>query len=218
VTTSHGGPIHRKWHESGEKEAATVAALYRNHSVSTDTLLGDNIDEDSLRQRCGSPDKAPTVLHLAVHGANVESDTPMESWLLLPKSRLDGIDLVPWQIDGATVVLSACSAGQRAVGGRRMEELPGDDLFGLQAALFAAGARQVLGALWTIDGNVATEITGSFHEQLLAGAAADVALQRAVVMFLDEHKLGRFRRSTYWAPFFLSCLGTPTHFEAGSRR
>jgi CHAT domain-containing protein len=144
-----------------------------------------------------------------VHGANVESDTPLESWLLLPHSRLDGIDLVRWRLDGCTVVLSACSAGQRAIGGRRMQELPGDDLFGLQTAFFDAGAHQVVAALWPVDGNAARTLLLAFHEQLRDGEPADVALQRATVTFLNEGD-PFLNRSQYWAPFYLACLGMPT--------
>lgn len=192
-----------------EREAADVTEIYRAEGVPADTLLGDRIDEDELRRRCSDLKTSPTVLHLVLHGANVESDTPLESWLLLPHSRLDGIDLVRWRLDGCTVVLSACSAGQRAVGGRRMQELPGDDVFGLQAALFDAGAHQIVAALWPVDGNAAGALLRRFHQHLRDGAPADIALQRAVVTFLDE--ANRFlNRPQYWAPFYLTCLGIPT--------
>jgi hypothetical protein len=197
--------------ELAEDEASGIADLYRASGVPADTLLGDQIDEDELRRRCADPDTAPTVLHLAMHGANVVSDTPLESWLLLPHSRLDGIDLVRWRLDGGTVVLSACSAGQRAVRGRRMEELPGDDVFGLQTAFFDAGAHQIVGALWPVEGHVAGPLLRTFHEQMRDGACADIALQRAIVTFLDS--LGPssyFYRPLYWAPFYLTSLGKPT--------
>jgi CHAT domain-containing protein len=194
---------------SAEREASNIANLYRAAAIPADTLLGDQIDKDGLRRRCTDLDTAPTVLHLAVHGANVMSDTPLESWLLLPHSRLDGIDLARWRLDGCTVVLSACSAGQRAVGGRRMQELPGDDVFGLQTAFFDAGAQQIVGALWPVDGNAAGPLLRTFHEQMRYGAPADIALQRAVVTFLDTPDL-YFNRPRYWAPFYLTSLGRPT--------
>jgi CHAT domain-containing protein len=144
---------------------------------------------------------------MAVHGANVVSDTPLESWLLLPHSRLDGIDLVRWRLDGGTVVLSACSAGQRAVWGRRMKDLPGDDLFGLQTAFFHAGAQQIVGALWPVYGNVAGPLLRIFHEHMRDGAPADIALQRAIVTFRDTSP---YKTRQYWAPFYLTSLGRPT--------
>lgn len=198
-----------------EPEARSVADIYRAAGVPADVLLGGKINEDELRRRCGDLGTSPTVLHLVMHGANVESDTPLESWLLLPHSRLDGIDLVQWRLDGCTVVLSACSAGQRAVGGRRMSELPGDDLFGLQTAFFDAGAHQVVGALWPVDGNVAAPLLQTFHEHMRDGATADVALQRAVVAFLDEAN-PFFMQPQYWAPFHLTALGMPTTLGGAS--
>lgn len=93
-----------------------------------------------------------------------------------------------------------------------MQELPGDDLFGLQTAFFAAGARQVLGALWPVHDRVARSLTTAFHDELLSGAPADVALQRAVIAHLDTAGV-LHRQVGYWAPFFLSCIGTPTALE-----
>ncbi|WP_371871418.1 CHAT domain-containing protein [Phytohabitans rumicis] len=199
---------------SAEPEAAQVAKAYTEKGVPARALLGPAARQDTLRGLMSDPATAPTCVHLAVHGSNVESDTPLESWLLLAASRLDGLHLVHWRLDGATVVLSACCSGQRAIGGRGMAELPGDDLFGLQGAFFAAGARQVLGALWQVEGGIARPLTLAFHRGLLDGLPADVALRRATLHHLDTDLL--FTRLAHWAPFFLMCLGTPQPTTSGS--
>jgi CHAT domain-containing protein len=188
-----------------EEAAADVAALYRLHGYEAEPLLGPEATAAALRQRLKT---APACLHLTLHGKNVDSDTPLESWLQLGGSRLDGLDLVDWSLAGTTVVLASCSSGQRALRGRGMAELPGDDVFGLQAALFCAGARQVLSAIWPVEFRVARAITHAFHRELIAGRPADVALQAAVTSHLNNGEV-LSRRTTYWSPFTLSLRGGP---------
>ena len=184
-----------------EEAASEIAALYAANGYEARALLGPDATESALRGRLDTP---PAALHLTLHGASVESDTPLESWLLLGGSRLDGLDLIDWRLAGTTVVLASCSSGQRALGGRGMRELPGDDVLGLQAAFFCAGARQLLSALWPVEFRVARAITSAFHKELIAGAPADIALQTAVVDYLDNARV-LDRDTTYWAPFTLTC-------------
>ena len=186
-----------------EEAAGEIAALYAANGYEADALLGPEATENELRDALRSP---PAAMHLTLHGASVESDIPLESWLLLGTTRLDGLDLIDWRLAGATVVLAACSSGQRAIGGRGMRELPGDDVLGLQAAFFAAGARHLLSALWPVAFPVARSVTRAFHRKLIAGAPADVALQAALVDHLDHARL-LHRDTKYWAPFTLACAG-----------
>jgi CHAT domain-containing protein len=189
-----------------EEAARETAELYSASGYEAAALLGPAATEAALRDALDTP---PAALHLTLHGASVESDTPLESWLLLGGSRLDGLDVIDWRLAGTTVVLASCSSGQRALGGRGMRELPGDDVLGLQAAFFCAGARQLLSALWPVEFRVARAITRGFHEQLIAGAPADIALRAAVVDYLDNARV-LDRDTTYWAPFTLICAGRIT--------
>ena len=147
------------------------------------------------------------ILHFACHGLNIDSDNPMESKLFLWDSALDGLDIATWEIEANLVVLSACCSGQRPVAGRGMDELPGDDLFGLQAAYFAAGANQILSTLWPVDSTSARTIALAFHRRLKAGVVAEIALQQAMVEFLENARASKSlkkQRPYTWAPFFLA--------------
>ena len=126
-----------------------------------------------------------SCLHFATHGENVNSDSPM-SHFYLADSMLDGLELARLRLGAETVVLSACCSGQRPIFGRGMQELPGDDLFGLQAAFFRAGARRVLGTLWPVASQAARQISVSFHSQLASGKCRDpeTALQKAICDYL----------------------------------
>jgi CHAT domain-containing protein len=157
-----------------------------------------------------------TRLHLAVHGQTVNSDTPMESHLTLPGARVEGLEIAGWRLSAELVVLSACCSGQRPIGGRGLDELPGDDLFGLQAAFFAAGAKRIVCSLWPAESTVAEPLMTNFHRRLLDGEEPEFALQHAMIDNLasaDREPLQRY----FWAPFFLSALGRPVQSERSNQ-
>jgi CHAT domain-containing protein len=76
----------------------------------------------------------------------------------------------------------------------------------LQAAFFAAGARQLLCSLWPVESWVAHSIARRFHEEL-ARQPPELALQITLNDYLDKASSGT-RGEYYWAPFFLSRMGT----------
>lgn len=190
-----------------EEEVNDLTRLYEDRGKRVVTLRGKDgsegrlheLEEDGTLGAC-------TRLHFATHGFNVSGDTPLESHLFLRDSLLDGLEIARWNLSADLVVLSACCSAQQAIKGRGMDELPGDELFGLQAAFFAAGARRVLGCLWPVDTFAAKDITRVFHLGLEEGKAPEVALQAATLDYLRH--AGPLRRKVfYWAPFALACLG-----------
>lgn len=190
-----------------EKEVTDLERLYSACGITATVLRGPEVVEERLRKlERGGQLETFTTLHVATHGYNVSEDTPMESYLFLYNSLLDGLDIANWRLRADLVVLSACCSGQRAIAGRGMAELPGDDLFGLQAAFFAAGARQVLGSLWPVQSKVAYRMMTAFHRFLLEGQSTERAFQSAVVEHLTTAG-PRSRKRIYWAPFFLCAAG-----------
>ena len=132
-------------------------------------------------------------------------DDPLAASLILQDGTIDALSISQWRLAAEVVVLSACDSGQRALGGRGLAELPGDDLFGLQSALFQAGVGTVVGALWPVDDRVAPGIVGKLHEGLAAGLAPDLALQAALRHHLAQP--GARRGIYFWAPLFVTSLG-----------
>ncbi len=195
--------------KEAEMETLELHRLYKENGYEIDAFTGADACEALLR-RLEQTDElsAYTILHIASHGYNVNSDTPMESYLFLHDSMLEGLRIANWRLGAEVVALSACCSGQRAIGGRGMSDLPGDDLFGLQAAFFAAGAKRVLGLLWPVHTEVAYTIMIAFHRFLVVGQAPELALQSAIVEYL-KNAGPRFRKSFFWAPFFLSAMGRP---------
>jgi CHAT domain-containing protein len=195
---------------TAEQEVANLENLCRVNSIPITTLRGPEAQGDRFRRldQGGELEKF-TCLHFATHGANIESDTPMESYLFLRDEKLDGMEIANWQLHANLVVLSACSSGQRPISGRWMEELPGDELFGLQSAFFMAGARQMLGCLWPVDDKIASQLTKAFHQRLVVGEPPEFALQNSIKGFLETASF-QYQDVYYWAPFFLSAMGRPT--------
>lgn len=190
-----------------EVETETLESLYKQKGLTARSWL--NVKKDPLREQAQAGQLASySVCNIATHGKDVNSDTPMESFLYLQDGLLDGLEIVDWQMGAELVVLSACSAGQRAVSGRGLDELPGDDLFGLQAAFFAAGTKRLVGTLWPVYSKASSQIVVAFHKALLAGELPDVALQQALVQYLANAGL-KLSKSYYWASFFLSAVGRP---------
>lgn len=193
-----------------ENEVKALENLYKERSIPITLLIGPEAREDELQklEKEGKLGKF-TCLHFATHGDNIKSDTPMESHLYLRDSLLEGLEIANWKLDAEVVVLSACCSGQRAISGRGMEELPGDELFGLQAAFFAAGARWILSSLWPVDSYAALPITKNFHCYMADGKQPELALQAAVKDYLKTASVLR-RKIYYWAPLFISAMGRPT--------
>lgn len=184
-------------------EATRVAAA---HGDRADLVL------DATRsQFTALPLASYRCVHLATHGSSVLDaqavDDPLQSCVFLRDGPLNGFELATLPLRAELVVLAACYSGQRALAGRGLARLPGDDLFGLQGVLFEAGVASVLGALWQVADDVAEGILADFHRSYAAGAPTEVALQQAIVAHLRDAR--RPQDLFYWAPFFVSGLGKP---------
>ncbi|MGE0448190.1 MAG: CHAT domain-containing protein [Vicinamibacterales bacterium] len=184
-----------------EAEAAAVAAI---HGARAALRLAPSRAEFAAavqgRHRC---------LHIATHGSSVLGDDalddPLEACLYLRDGGLSAWDLIDLRVHAELVVLGACHSGQRAIAGRGLTSLPGDDILGLQSVLFDAGAGAILGALWPVDDDTARTVLLTFHEAYARGVRPDAALSAAVRAHLADAT--RKPDVFYWAPFFLVELG-----------
>ena len=185
-------------------------ALAEAHDVAKAHGAAGRVVPDATRAEFGAlPLSACRCLHLATHGSSVLSgsavDDPLDTGLALADGLLDGWQIGALDLRAELVVAAACHSGQRAVAGRGLARLPGDDLFGLSASFFEAGALSVLGALWPVDDESARGILVDVHREYAEGASPDVALRNA----LAAHLANPSRRHTLydWAPFFITSLG-----------
>jgi CHAT domain-containing protein len=196
-----------------ETEARDIAANYSARGIDVELLCGE---QASRARFCELREQNQLSrfrwLHLATHGTSVfvkdTYDHPMESKLILQDGWLDGLEIAELCLEADLVVLSACSSGQRAVKGRGLNEVPGDDVFGLQSALFTSGVHSVLSALWPLRDQQAYDLVSRFHASFAAGNPADKALQHAVNSYLEDSP---DREIFYWAGFFLNTLGSESN-------
>jgi CHAT domain-containing protein len=184
--------------------AAEASAVATAHGASGISLI------DATRAQFTSlPLQDYRCLHLATHGSSVLTgnayNDPMQSCLFLRDGPINGFDIAALVLRAELVVLAACSSGQRAIAGRGLDRLPGDDIFGLQAVLFDIGVNAVLGTLWPVADETALPILVEFHRAYARGELPEVALQRAVVEYLRDPL--RPREMFHWAPYFVSALG-----------
>lgn len=195
--------------ENVEDDAAAIAGFYEAAGAQPDTLLGNQATRETIERMRDTGDvRQYRCIHLGTHGLSVfeTPDQPLESCLLVQNGSLDAMDIAGLRLNAEIAVLSACHSGQRAIQLRDLGEVPGDDIFGLQAALFRSGVRSILGTLWLVETKSASPITRAYHRHYAEGNHAEVALQLAV----KEYIAGApplFRGIYYWAPYFISSIG-----------
>lgn len=157
-----------------ESEARAIGAMYPSRSV----LLGG----DATRARVNDALRHCNVAHFAGHAVADFAD-PGRSRILLASSDT-GRDEAFTSSDVAAldlretelVVLAGC---QTAVTGKAYGYVRS-----LAAAFIAAGARNVVAALWNVDDSVSRPFSIAFHKALRAGLPPDAALQRAQLQLL----------------------------------
>ena len=199
-----------------EQEASDVAAIHQKRGAAATVLLGPDASRGRLERLGADGDLARyAVIHLVTHGKDYPPEEPAEAALHLADGPLDAMDISQWTLHADLVALSACWSGPRPTNVRsdgssdpamnaQAEELFGDEVYGLQAAFFAAGARQLLGSLWLLDNGTGPAVMSDFHTGLSSSQPAETALQVAVI------RQRRAGRSFYhWAPYKLITLGRP---------
>jgi tetratricopeptide (TPR) repeat protein len=129
------------------------------------------------------------VVHFACHGV-FRPDDPLASGLRLADGWLHARDVAAGAVplEGAVVVLSACSSGRSS--DHTAEEV------GLVPACLAAGARGVVAALWAVDDEVTLELMTHFYRALGEGTEPSVALRVARRAVARRHP-----HPYYWAGF-----------------
>ncbi|MFJ9966602.1 CHAT domain-containing protein [Streptomyces avermitilis] len=195
--------------------AREIGDLHRAAGRPVEEFTDAEATKRALLKEVGGAFRSAGCVSLLTHGASVDAETPMESILWLHDSAVDGLEISMWPLAGALVTLTACCSGQRAITMADDQALPGDEVFGLQAALFAAGASAVLGALWPIRSKECVKISTLFHKALVnGGQAPDQALRTAMREFRRTANLLQ-RPAAVWAPLFLVSRGRPRPLGPG---
>ncbi len=192
-----------------EADVRAIQQYYEAGGTAVETMLGKEATRQRVEEmrRNGELSKFRCV-HLGTHGLSVfeTPNQPLESRLLLQNGALDAMDIANLRLNAELAVMSACHSGQRAIQMRNLGDLPGDDIFGLQSALFKSGVRSILGTLWLVETASASAITRAFHRHFAQGEPAEVALQQAVKEYISDASAPR--GVYYWAPYFIASIGS----------
>ncbi len=192
-----------------EDDARAISEYYASNGAAVEMVLGPEVTRQRLQLMRDNGQLAGfRCIHLGTHGLSVfeNPNQPLESSLLLYNGALDAMDIANLPLSAELAVLSACHSGQRAIQVRDLGEAPGDDIFGLQAALFKSGVRSILGTLWLVETSSASAVTREFHKRFAGGEPADVALQLSVKAYLSNSSVPQ--GTYFWAPYFIASLGT----------
>lgn len=143
------------------------------------------------------------VLHFATAGL-LNRQNPLFSFLQLDPSsgeegRLEVHDVFGMRLTDQLVVLSACQTGVSA--GAVADVPAGDDWVGLVEAFHYAGARSVLGTLWSVDDRATASLMARFYGDLHSGRDEATALAEAQRQTL---RAAESRNPYLWAGFLLS--------------
>jgi CHAT domain-containing protein len=199
-----------------DEEIDSIASAYRDRGFDSRVLKEATRAALAAWSDDGTLDGA-ACLQLSTHGSPLSETAPMEASIYLADGRVDGLEIGLWDLRCEVVVLGSCDSGQLAVTDREGGDLAGDEMFGLPAALLAAGARSVLASSWPVDNETAMAFMPAWHRFFADGHPADVALQLAQETFLQTASFKQ-KRAYYWAPFFLLSLGRPEAIPAADRR
>ena len=167
-----------------QPEASMVAELL----PAADLLIG----EEATSHAFAAAAPRHGLVHLACHGQFRRSN-PLFSRLRFADRWVTGAEILPLDLSGALVVLSACESGQL---GETAEPV------GLGWAFLAAGASGVVVSQWVVQDDATRELMGSFYRALVAGVHPAHALRSAQLATAARHP-----HPFFWAPF--SYLASP---------
>jgi len=163
-------------------EVQSVATLLPHPEL----FLGSQASSQILRER-GS---ASNLLHIATHGT-YRQDNPMFSGIRLGDGYLNLNDLYQIRLPAKLVTLSGCATGMNFVSA-------GDELLGLQRALFYTGATSLLLSLWDVHDKTTSELMREFYAHYIQTSDMACALQSAM-----KHLRQQNPHPYFWAPFVL---------------
>lgn len=167
-----------------------------NHPKSTVLLL----DADATKSKFKSEHLANfKILHFAVHGLS-SPEIPDRAALILgrdSKSNDDGLlqvrEITQLSLSADLVTLSACDTAAGKLEGE-------EGINGLAEAFLLAGAKSVVGALWSVDDSSTEALMKEFYRHLAKREDKASALRQAKLDYLE--RLGD-RPPVFWAAFTL---------------
>ena len=158
-----------------QEEAVTIAREFSQAKI----FLQREATETAFKNVAGQFG----YVHLATHG-RFESDSPMNSGLYLVKdSENDGIltvgEIYSLRLNADLVTLSACETGLGKINN-------GDDMVGLSRGFLYAGARSIVGSLWSVEDSSTAALMASFYKNLKTMSKVEALRQAQLQLIRGE--------------------------------
>jgi CHAT domain-containing protein/Flp pilus assembly protein TadD len=177
--------------------AAQMKSVARHFSVRDQKILTRERATPSA-YLASSPEKF-SYIHFVAHGT-ASRLSPLDSAIVLSKDsaqddsfKLYARVIKDQKLRAVLVTISSCyGAGERTYSG--------EGLVGLSWAFLAAGAHNVVAALWDVSDASTAKLMDEFYDELNKGVSADAALRTAKLSLLRSNE---FHDPFYWAPFLL---------------
>lgn len=155
-----------------EREARLAARILAGAGVDVERHLGRDARRSTLILR--APEAG--LVHLAAHGV-YRAEHPEFSALRLADGWITTRELESMDLDGATVIVSACESGS-------LGAVAGDEALGMVRGLLRAGASTVLASLWSIDDRATSLFMKDLYRSWRRDGSLAPALRRTRRRFL----------------------------------
>jgi tetratricopeptide (TPR) repeat protein len=191
----------------GSMQEARAISQYAPRDLLT---LHTGFDASPARVRELSTNDA-FILHFATHTVTVQKHPEITgialSTITEEGEKKDGVfwlkDVYALHLPSSLVVLSGCGTNQQS-------RDTAEGLNNLAYAFFFAGARSVIGSLWSVDDSMTSRVMNVFYRELLTDhKRADEALRIAQLQMLANP---RTSSPAHWASFVIE--GWPSAFSA----
>lgn len=136
-----------------------------------------------------------SIVHVASHGVFDELTPTRSSLVFVPDLKNDGFltvnEVYGLKVQAPLIVLSACETGLGKLSS-------GDEIVGLNRALFYAGSSSIISSLWRINDVSSAVVMKRLYRYLAEGKSRDVALRDAQLLVRRYYP-----HPAYWAAFRL---------------
>jgi CHAT domain-containing protein len=182
-------------------EIDAISELFCEKGLSPQKVCDGPGGKDCFKSKAGFG----KIVHLATHYLQDASGGGVTGFVF-PGNGLSGEqnqdpnevltleEIAGMRLKADLIVLSTCGAGRNRNDGRQQEEsMPG--------VFFAAGARNVLSALWNVTDKLAKEFMLDFYRQWLSGKTYSEALREVKLQWISCRETAL---PTIWAPYVLT--------------
>ncbi len=190
LSVAYSGPENSKYHLPNVIPEAHIIAKYFSNVT---TLHEENATPDEVISHASGQH----VIHFGCHGI-FDTDLPQQSGLILSKGWLNVQRIITELKLGETeiVTLGACLSG-------KLNVFRGDELMGLTQAMLTAGAKSVVGSLWSVDDLSTRTFFDVFYNCISAGNTTADAMHYAMKAIREQ---SNYKHPYYWAAFTVSGL------------